>query len=140
MVKIADFDSVSGVAKKPKSACGGILTLTILPALLLIYAATWLNNWYNGNLGAMQETSVMQLRYGAGYMMDGSNELFCMAKGGCWYTRYVDRSKCPPNAALRVMIQKAESLTTLFETGSIGDRAFQVPDKECAYAARGEKA
>jgi len=139
MVKLQDFSVVSGNALKPKNKCGGILTLTVLPALILIYALAWLSSWYNGNLGAVHETDIQQLQYGAGYRMSGSQELYCMAASGCWYTRYQDQSKCPPDKAVKSLIQRADSLTTLFTTGNIGQRNFELATKECAYATRGEK-
>ena len=102
-------------------------------------AQIWFNDWFNGDRGAVQETTVAALKYGTGFEMNGRQELYCMAQSGCWYTRFVDRQNCPPSGALQTIAEKAQSLTTMFETGSIGQRTFNLPTKECAYASRGQK-
>ena len=178
MVRLADVSVVSGAAIRDnrKSDCGGIMSLTLLPIGVLLYGFVWFNDWYNGNRGALQETTITQLQFGTGYAMQGDQELYCMAASGCWYTRFTDRTarrleptpspagmrpgaslcswqpracacrvaratgqSCPPQAAIRTMSQKSQSLTQLFNTGNIGSTSLQLPTKECAYAARGEK-
>ena len=127
---------VSPPQRRKKTACGGVLALTLLPLLVLLYAFTWFNTWYNGDLGALQETSVQQVQFGTGIKMDGAQELYCIALSGCWYTVYreTEGEQCPPQKTLRTMYQKFTSLLTLFDTGSLGQRRFDLASKRCAYA------
>ena len=139
-MRLAELSAVAGTAKREnrQNACGGIMTITLLPILTFLYGVVWFNDWFNGNLGALQETEVNQLQYGTGYKMDGRQELYCLASSGCWYTKFAD-AECPPKKAVESLAQRASSLVSIFETGKSGPRDFNLPEKRCAYAARYQK-
>ena len=137
--RMADLSLIRRPKRQPGTCVGGCVSMTVLPAALVLYSFIWMNDWYNGDLGSIRLTDVDQLQFGTGYAMNGAQGLYCLAKSGCWYTRPLDQSSCPTATALQKLSATAYSLTTLFETGNISRPDSNKTETECAYAARGQK-
>ena len=45
---------------RSRTACGGLIAITVLPTLLLIATILWLHNWFSGNQGAIETTDVLE--------------------------------------------------------------------------------
>ena len=80
--------------EKTQTRCGGVLGLTLLPALLIWYALYWFNGWFVSRASDVQETRIDPLSFNEYIELDGATAsgqtLTCNAHSGCWYTVYTD--------------------------------------------------
>ncbi len=112
---------------RSRTACGGLIAITVLPTLLLIATILWLHNWFSGNQGAIETTDVLAVNLELGLRLDRGDgqQLICAAASGCWYTAYYYRdqngaeridTRCPPQSVIEESI--ATAAATAERTGS----------------------
>ena len=101
-----------------QSVCGGIMTLSLLPALIILLSVGVVGDFYASNRGAMSETTIEPLRPGFGIELNGEDSrrpkqaLLCLADSGCWYTRFAD-NECPSVDITQGLVTNSEHISAL---------------------------
>jgi len=103
---------------RSKTTCGGLIAITLLPAILIGYTVWFVRDFVNNRRGFMLTTTQTPATAQLGVRLDSTctgvcepddtmQRLTCMSEHGCWYTVVQDVSgaatadrTCPPRSIL----------------------------------------
>lgn len=131
---------------RSKTVMGGMLAITVLPAILLLYALWFANDFVSNRRGFQLSTTQEPATSAVGIRLDSTcsgvcpdtssgqpdrgHQLICLAENGCWYTVaertdgvQVPDKTCPPQSMLAQNTASAIKLNGIFSAENLADPA-----------------
>lgn len=132
------------VRPQSHTRAGGLLAVTLLPALVLLYSLWWFNDFFATRAGVREVSHLVPLDADNGFAaLDGSDEhnqtLICLAASGCWYNVRVNEAGepdgCPSTADQAYQRGVQQSLVSDLASMPAAAMQHAVPQR-CHHVAR----